>query len=216
MGEVTERAADDVLVGVLELQGDYAEHTAMLRGLGARTRGVRLPQDLDDIDALVIPGGESTTMGKLLVNLEMIDRVQQLAGAGMPMFGTCAGCIMLARELVDYPKQPRIGAMNISVRRNAFGPQIDSFEADLGGDDTDAIFHGQPLRAIHIRAPQIVGCSDDVVKLATHAGQPVLVREGNMLATTFHPEITKDTRIHAYFLDIVRQRVASLRAAEAT
>mmetsp|Transcript_16228 Transcript_16228/g.35187 ORF Transcript_16228/g.35187 Transcript_16228/m.35187 type:complete len:216 (+) Transcript_16228:91-738(+) len=212
MGEAV-REQDGILVGVLELQGDYAEHTAMLRSLGARTKGVRLPQDLEGVDALIIPGGESTTMGKLLVNLGMIERVQELARQGLPMFGTCAGCIMLAKSLEDFPKQPRIGAMDISVRRNAFGPQIDSFEADLAEQETSDVFGGKPLHAIHIRAPQILSCGEGVQRLASHGCHPVLVREHNMLATTFHPEITTDTRIHAYFLDIVRTYAAAKKSA---
>mmetsp|Transcript_1095 Transcript_1095/g.2062 ORF Transcript_1095/g.2062 Transcript_1095/m.2062 type:complete len:211 (+) Transcript_1095:69-701(+) len=195
----------EIIVGVLELHGDYAEHAAMLKHLGVKTRGVRSEEDLNGIHALVIPGGESTVMAKLLVEWGMMKKVKELGALGLPMFGTCAGCIMLAKDLDDYPNQPRIGVINMTVRRNAYGAQIDSFETDVKGDSS--IFKpDQPLHAIHIRAPQILEWDPKSVEiLASYDSKPVLVRQGNLLATTFHPEITKDTRIHQLFINIVKE-----------
>jgi len=192
-------------VGVLELQGDFAEHTAMLRACGVgKVHGVRLSSDLDNLDALVIPGGESTVMSKLLVEQHMMQKIQSLAQHGLPMFGTCAGCIMLARDIAQRPEQPRIGAMDITVDRNAYGSQIDSFET-LVASSHPAFKQGAPLRVVHIRAPAIVQHAEHVHVLAEHAGRPILVRQDALLACTFHPEITTDARVHTLFLDMVLQ-----------
>ncbi|KAA8497080.1 Pyridoxal 5'-phosphate synthase subunit PdxT [Porphyridium purpureum] len=194
------------VIGVLQLQGDFAEHEAMLKSLGAKVRGVRSLEDLESVDALVLPGGESTTIAKLLVALQMMPRLKQrIVEQGMPVFGTCAGCILMANELVDYPEQPRIGCMDISVRRNAYGAQIDSFECEVASD-VQQFQEGPPLRAILIRAPEIMAFNKGAVKLLAHRGErAVLVQQGHMLATTFHPEITTDSRIHAYFLQMVSE-----------
>jgi pyridoxal 5'-phosphate synthase pdxT subunit len=211
-------AATDVaglIVGVLELQGDFAEHTAMLRLCGVQAVvSVRQPKDLaDNLDALVLPGGESTVIGKLLNDLAMLDGVRKLAAAGLPMFGTCAGCILLAKDLPEYPDQPRIGAMDISVKRNSYGRQIDSFETAVRA--VSGIFsNGEPLRVVQIRAPSIERVGDGVVVLAEHAGKPILVRQGNLYGATFHPELTRDSRVHALFLETVRVRKARIVASQ--
>lgn len=201
----------NLTIGVLELQGDFAEHTAMLRRCGAgKVVGVRLPSHLNNLDALIIPGGESTVMSKLLVELDMIKTVQALAKSGLPMFGTCAGCIMLASKILQRPEQPRISAMDISVDRNAYGSQIDSFETFVKSD-FDAFSEGGALRAVHIRAPAITDVGEGVEVLARCRDRPVIVRQNNILACTFHPEITEDTRVHQLFLEMVQQRKQSLK-----
>jgi pyridoxal 5'-phosphate synthase pdxT subunit len=195
-------------VGVLELHGDFAEHSAMLLqcGVGKVVSVRQLAHLTDDLDALVLPGGESTVMGKLLCDLGMMDRVRSLAGAGLPMFGTCAGCILLAADLPCYPDQPRIGAMNISVDRNAYGSQIDSFETHVLPTGNNTTFADKkPLRVVHIRAPAIVKVGDGVQVLAEHRGRPILVRQGNLLGCTFHPELTTDVRVHRMFLELSAQ-----------
>jgi pyridoxal 5'-phosphate synthase pdxT subunit len=196
----------DLCVGVLELHGDFAEHSAMLQRCGVdNVVSVRQVTHLtDDLDALVLPGGESTVMGKLLCDLGMMERLRSLAGKGLPIFGTCAGCILLARDLPKYPNQPRIGAMAISVDRNAYGSQIDSFETHVHGTGK-AFADGTPLRVVQIRAPVITGIADGVRVLAERGGTPILVRQDNLLACTFHPELTNDTRIHRMFLEMAHQ-----------
>lgn len=200
----------DLCVGVLELHGDFAEHSSMLAACGVQ-KIVSLRQAshvTSELDAVVFPGGESTVMGKLLVELDMLKPIQQLASDGVPMFGTCAGCIVLASRLPGYEKQPRIGAMDVAVDRNAYGSQIDSFEASVRA--TDGVFEdGKPLRVVHIRAPAFVDVGPSAQVLAEHAGKPILVRQGQMLSCTFHPELTEDTRIHEYFLDMVCKHKAS-------
>lgn len=200
----------DLCIGVLELQGDFAEHTDMLRRCGAgKVVGIRLAQDLHDLDALVIPGGESTVISKLLVEQDMMDKVKALARDGLPMFGTCAGCIMLASDIQQRPEQPRIGALNVTVDRNAYGSQIDSFET-MVKSSYKAFVDGPPLRVVHIRAPAIVKMGDDVDILAKHHDRPILVRQGGLLACTFHPELTNDARVHQLFLEMVLERKQSL------
>jgi pyridoxal 5'-phosphate synthase pdxT subunit len=195
-------------VGVLELHGDFAEHSAMLLqcGVGKVVSVRQLSHLTDDLDALVLPGGESTVMGKLLCDLGMMDKVRSLAGAGLPMFGTCAGCILLAADLPHYPDQPRIGAMNIAVDRNAYGSQIDSFETLVQPTANNRTFTDKkPLRVVHIRAPAIAKVGEGVQVLAEHGGRPILVRQGNLLACTFHPELTTDIRVHRMFLELSAQ-----------
>jgi pyridoxal 5'-phosphate synthase pdxT subunit len=217
LDKVDRNGAPDVSslrVGVLELHGDFAEHTAMLRLCGVRNVvSVRQPKHLaDNLDALVLPGGESTVMGKLLNELGMLDAVRALAAEGLPMFGTCAGCILLAKDLPEYYDQPRIGAMDITVTRNAYGRQIDSFETSVHA--ASGVFSdGRPLRVVHIRAPAIERAGEGVTVLAEHAGKPILVRQGNLYGATFHPELTRDTRVHTLFLENVLARKAKITAA---
>lgn len=193
-------------VGVLELQGDFAEHTAMLRRCGVgKVVGVRQTENLKDIDALVIPGGESTTISKLLEEQNMMKPIQKLAQEGLPMFGTCAGCILLAREIRQRPNQPRIGAMDIAVDRNAYGSQIDSFEAHVSPSCPE-LQDGGSLRVVHIRAPIIAHVSEPVSVLASYDERPILVQQKSLLACTFHPELTTDIRIHLLFLRLVNER----------
>ncbi len=184
-------------VGVLALQGAFARHAVCLRALGADAREIRTPADLDDVDALVLPGGESTTMSMLLETSGLFDAIAQRLDAGMPTLGTCAGMILLGREILDgRPDQRCFGTVDISVRRNAFGRQVDSFEADLSLGDRS----GEPFRAIFIRAPFVERAGPDVEVLATVDGHPVLCRQGAVIVTAFHPELTPDLRLHDRFL----------------
>jgi 5'-phosphate synthase pdxT subunit len=178
--------------GVLALQGDFARHAHMLADLGLGCREVRSVEELEGIDGLIIPGGESTTIGKLLVRYEMLDPLKALAGRGLPILGTCAGAILLARDIEGHD-QPHLGLMNISVRRNAYGRQIDSFEAEV------RLKEGGLVHGVFIRAPVISSVSAPAEVLAEFEGLPVLVRQGKLLACTFHPELTGDTRIHRLF-----------------
>lgn len=190
-------------VGVLAVQGDFAEHASMLRR-AARDRGqtmtvreVRTPRDLDDLDGLIVPGGESTTIGKLLVAYGLEQPIRSAAQAGLPVWGTCAGMILLARDILGGEPDGRIGLMDMTVRRNAFGRQVDSFETDLDVTGLDA-----PLHAVFIRAPLVERVGDSVETLATLPdGRIVAARQGHLLATAFHPELTPDTSLHAWFID---------------
>ena len=185
-------------IGVLALQGNFREHVAMLRRLGADVREVRLPEQLEGLDGLVIPGGESTTIGKLAALYGLDEAIRRFQGG---VFGTCAGMIVLAREAVDgIHGQPLLGLVDIAVRRNAFGRQVASFEADL-----DVEGEAEPVHAIFIRAPWIEEVGPGVQVLAEAAGHPVLAREGRFLVASFHPELTGDTRVHERFLDLVRE-----------
>jgi pyridoxal 5'-phosphate synthase pdxT subunit len=189
-----------MLIGVLALQGAFIEHQQMLERLGVETREVRQRKHLDGLDGLIIPGGESTTIGKLLDVLDMTERVRELGLAGMPIWGTCAGMILLASD-VGRP-QTVLGLLDIVVRRNAFGSQLDSFEADL----SIAAFGDDPFHAVFIRAPIIERLGDGVAPLATlEDGTVVAAERGNLLATSFHPELTHDARFHQYFLAKVAQ-----------
>jgi len=189
-----------VKVGVLALQGATARHVSMLARLDARPVAVRSPADLDAVDALVLPGGESTTMSMLLESSGLFPAVADRLAGGMPAFGTCAGMILLGGEILDgRPDQRCFGAIDIGVRRNAFGRQVDSFEADLAVDGLgDA-----PLHAVFIRAPVVETVGDDVDVLATVDGRPVLCRRGPVLVAAFHPELGADARLHELFLDEV-------------
>jgi len=189
-------------IGVLALQGAFAEHIAILKTLGVDTVEARLPEELDGIDGLIIPGGESTTITKLMLNYELADKIKKLGQKGLPIMGTCAGMIMLALK-VDKNNRLPTGIMDIAVKRNAFGRQVDSFEIDLGipaiGDE--------PYHAIFIRAPKIEHAGPNVDILAKLPdGTIVAVKEGNLMALAFHPELTDDNRLHQYFLDIVNNR----------
>lgn len=186
-------------IGVLALQGAFAAHLGVLRRLGADACEVRLPVDLDECDALVMPGGESTTMSKLLETSALFDPIAKRIADGMPVFGTCAGMILLAREVLDGRSDQRsFGAIDIAVQRNAYGRQVDSFETDIVIGVLDDPFH-----AVFIRAPRIRRCGADVEILAEHEGAPVLVRSNAVMAASFHPELTDDDRVHQLFLDLV-------------
>jgi 5'-phosphate synthase pdxT subunit len=191
-----------VRIGVLALQGDFAEHQVMLRRIGAEASQVRLPPQLDGLDGLIIPGGESTTIGKLAVTFGLIEPLQRFAGAH-PVWGTCAGAIFLSRDA--RRDQPLLGVMDITVERNAFGRQVDSFAIDLA---VPVLIEPQrPFRAVFIRAPLIEGTGKGVEILARlpdgGAGRIVAARQGRWLATSFHPELTGDDRFHRYFLSLV-------------
>jgi 5'-phosphate synthase pdxT subunit len=189
----------DRLVGVLALQGAFAAHQRALEAAGATTRQVRQPDDLDGLDALVMPGGESTTMSRLLTTSGLFDDVKALVGDGLPVFGTCAGMILLASEVIDgRPDQLSFGAIDISVQRNGYGRQIDSFESDLDVVGFDAPFH-----AVFIRAPKVVAIGANVEVLAEYDGVPVVARQGHVMVASFHPELTADARLHARFLQEV-------------
>mgnify|MGYP000446679900 CR=1 FL=1 len=184
-------------IGVLGLQGDFREHLTLLRSLGVDARDVRTRAQLDEIEGLIIPGGESTTMAHLLEKAGMLSALRERGEQGFPIYGTCAGMILLARELNDSYPENRLALMDIAVKRNAYGRQLDSFEADIHIKDIGE-FH-----AIFIRAPKIVRVGPGVEILAEHDATPVLVRQKNLLASSFHPELTGDTRIHEYFLKMV-------------
>ncbi|MGQ9627229.1 MAG: pyridoxal 5'-phosphate synthase glutaminase subunit PdxT [Anaerolineae bacterium] len=189
-------------IGVLALQGAFAEHIAMLRRLKAEAWEVRLPKDLEGVDGLIVPGGESTTIGKLAVEYGLLKPIRALAGQGKPIWGTCAGMILLAKDIGGLA-QPILGLMDIRVKRNAFGRQVDSFEADLeipALGENEEKFH-----AIFIRAPLIEAVGPEVEVLARlEDGTIVAARQGNLLATAFHPELTYDPRFHRYFLNMAR------------
>ena len=187
------------MVGVLALQGDFQAHGRVLRELGAEVREVRLPQELDGLDGLVIPGGESTTIGKLLIEYGLMGPLRERTRAGWPVFGTCAGAILLAQDIGGLD-QPLIGGLDVRVERNSFGRQIDSFETSLHFPALGK----EPVPAVFIRAPRILGAGPGVDVLATLPdGTHAAVRQGRLLATTFHPELTRDRRVHRYFLDVL-------------
>jgi pyridoxal 5'-phosphate synthase pdxT subunit len=185
-------------VGVLGLQGDFAEHLRTLERIGADAVDVRRPEQFDDIDALIIPGGESTTIGKLAERYQIIPKLKERVAEGMPVWGTCAGAIFIAKDVPGHP-HPIAALMDIGVERNAFGRQLDSFETDL---DVKAL-GSEPYHAIFIRAPKITRTGKDVETLASlEDGTVVAARQGNLLATSFHPELTPDDRFHRYFLTL--------------
>ena len=202
-------------IGILALQGDYDAHRKMLEEqLGAQTRLVRVPKDLAGVDALVLPGGESTTMGKLMQRIGLDTAIQARLQAGMPAYGTCAGMILLSKTIQDRPEQPTLAALNVTVARNAFGRQIDSFEADvpfkpirdyanLQDGSKDKTKNENSVRGVFIRAPYIVETAPDVQVLGHFRDKIVAVQQGNLLATAFHPELTDDPHVHAYFLQLV-------------
>jgi pyridoxal 5'-phosphate synthase pdxT subunit len=192
------------IVGVLALQGDVREHLTALAATGATGRAVRRPAELDGLDALVIPGGESTTMSKLAVEFGLFEPVRDRIAGGLPAYGSCAGMIMLATAVLDgRPDQRTFGGIDMTVRRNAFGRQVDSFESEIDIDGVD----GGPVHAVFIRAPWVekVGGPVTVLGRVAASGRIVAVRQGNLLATSFHPELTGDLRVHRYFVDMVRE-----------
>ena len=193
-----------MIIGVLALQGDFAEHRALFSTLGVETREVRLPSQLDSLDALVIPGGESTTIGKLAVTFDLIEPLRQFGSTHL-IWGTCAGAIFLSRDA--QRDQPLLGLMDIRVERNAFGRQVDSFEVDLPVPQLKDPERTFP--AVFIRAPliEVVGPGVEILArlpVADGEGKIVAAQEGHFLATSFHPELTGDTRFHRYFLDMIR------------
>ena len=194
-------------IGVLALQGDVREHESALSAVGAEVTRVRSLVDLASVDALVIPGGESTTMSKLALSNGLMEPLREARRSGMPMYGSCAGMIMLADRVTDArPDQETIGGLDITVRRNAFGRQVDSFEIDI---DIIKVGH-DPVHAVFIRAPWVESSGPEVEVLGTietgdDAGTIVAVRQGPLLATSFHPELTGDHRIHTMFVEIVRR-----------
>ena len=190
------------IIGVLALQGDFREHLAVLQSLGADARPIRRPEELAQVAGLVIPGGESSVIDKLSRMFGLAGPLKDAIRGGLPVYGTCAGLIMLADRVLDaIVGQESLGGLDISVRRNAFGSQLDSFETDL---DIPAI-GAEPMHAVFIRAPVVEQVGDGVVPLAILAdGRVVAVEQGNLLGTSFHPEMTGDTRFHRYFLDRVR------------
>lgn len=193
-----------MIVGVLALQGDFREHIAMLTTLGVEAREIRTVQELDSVDALVIPGGESTTIGRLASIYGLIEPIRKRCVEGMPVLGTCAGMIFLASSTAQGD-QPQLGVLDACVRRNAFGRQVDSFEADIAVEGLV-----DPMHAVFIRAPWIEKIGAEVEVLASvvddaNETRPVVVRQGRILATSFHPELTSDTRLHEMLLGLVDQ-----------
>lgn len=198
-------------IGVLALQGDVREHLAALDAAGADASSVRRPDELDTVDGIVIPGGESTTMSKLLETFGLFDPLQQRLAAGLPAYGSCAGMIMLASTILDTrPDARHLDALDITVRRNAFGRQVESFETDVDVAGITDVPGAARMRAVFIRAPWVESVAPEVEVLATvpdgpAAGRIVAVRQGQVLATSFHPEVTGDRRVHEYFVEMVRR-----------
>jgi pyridoxal 5'-phosphate synthase pdxT subunit len=193
------------VVGVLALQGDVREHVAAVTACGARALPVRRAAELDRVDGLVLPGGESTTISRLLQVFELLEPLRARLKAGLPAFGSCAGMILLATEVLDTrPDAEHLDALDMTVRRNAFGRQVDSFETDLAV----AGIAGGPMRAVFIRAPRVERVGPEVQVLATIEGAEyaVAVRQGAVLATAFHPEVSGDLRLHQLFVDMIRDR----------
>ena len=188
--------------GVLAIQGGVREHVAMLESAGATAIQVRHKHELESVDALVLPGGESTTIGKLLDRFELLEPLRERVGDGLPVFGTCAGLILLADEVIGRDSAPlRIGGLDVTIERNAYGRQRDSFEADVAVKGLSS-----PVRAAFIRAPVIERAGQEVEVLASWEERPVLVRQGNILASSFHPEVTGDDRLHRMVLEMASGR----------
>ena len=188
-------------IGVLALQGDFREHANMMSALGVDVRLIRLPEDLTGVDGLIVPGGESTTMGKLMQSFGLDQVITERFNSGtLAIYGTCAGMILLASEIQDRSEQPRLGLLEVTVRRNAFGRQKESSEEDLAIEGLASPFH-----AIFIRAPVIIRTGPQVKVLASVSEGPVFVQQGRILASSFHPELVKDTRIHEHFLRLAAE-----------
>jgi 5'-phosphate synthase pdxT subunit len=186
------------VIGVLALQGDVREHARAVEESGARAVPVRRLPEIEAVDGLIIPGGESTTLWRLAVAFDLLDPLRKLLAAGMPAFGSCAGMIMLADRLVDGAEgQQTLGGIDMTVRRNAFGRQVDSFERAVS-------FAGNPFRAVFIRAPWVEQAGPDVTVLGADGGRIIAVRQGHLLATAFHPELTQDRRVHELFVSMVK------------
>lgn len=191
-------------IGVLALQGAVREHLNMLEECGARGIPVKYPDELSFCSGLIIPGGESTTIGKLIEGCGFLEDIRALAQEGVPLFGTCAGLIMMARRLVEGD-QSLLGLMDVTVRRNAFGRQVDSFEAELALKEIDDAH--RPFRGVFIRAPWIEDTGPEVEELGEFKGKVIMARQGNLLVCAFHPELTGDARIHRYFLEMVAESI---------
>ena len=187
--------------GVLALQGAFREHIRMLTSLGVEAVEIRLPGELDDVDGLIIPGGESTTMRKLMDDYRFVDTVKEFAASGKPVFGTCAGCIVMA-ERINGRRQELLNLIDIDVERNSYGRQLESREVDIAGEALGE----EPFHAVFIRAPRILGAGPGVEKLAQYQGNVVLARQKNILVATFHPELTGDSRIHGLFLRMLPRK----------
>jgi pyridoxal 5'-phosphate synthase pdxT subunit len=183
--------------GILALQGDFREHGRLVTSIGAAAIEVRTPAQLADVDRLVIPGGESTTIAKLAVAGDLVRPIQDRARDGMPILGTCAGMIVMAERVIDG--EPLLSLMDVTVRRNAYGRQVESFEADV---DVDGIDH--PVHGVFIRAPWIEDVGPEVRVLSSYEGRPVVLQQGNLLAASFHPELVGETTLHEYFLSLSR------------
>jgi 5'-phosphate synthase pdxT subunit len=196
-----------VKIGILALQGAFREHRRAFARLGVDATEVRLPRHLDGLDALVVPGGESTTMAKLMLAYQLDSAIAAFHANGGAVWGTCAGAILIAREVVGRPEQPRLDLIDLTVARNAYGRQVASFEADLTIDGLDG-----PFRGVFIRAPRIVATGPEVEVLARHDGDAVAAASGRVLATVFHPELAGDDRLHALFLDRFARRAAATAA----
>ena len=188
-------------VGVLALQGAFREHKQALERLGATVREVRLPNHLAELSGVVIPGGESTTMAKLMAAYGLDLSLKDFYEQGGAVWGTCAGAIAIATDIAGQPEQPRLGLLEMSVARNAYGRQVASFEADMSVSTFDNPFH-----AIFIRAPRIVSVGEEVEVLARYGEDPIMVAKGRLMATVFHPELAKDDRVHEYFLEQIVSR----------
>jgi 5'-phosphate synthase pdxT subunit len=205
------------VVGVLALQGDVREHLATLSALGAQALTVRRPEELAAVDALVVPGGESTTMARLAARFGLLEPLRAAVAGGLPVYGSCAGMIMLADRLLDAPPdQVTVGGLDVTVRRNAFGRQVDSFESEVRIEGVE----GGPVHAVFIRAPWVEQAGEGVQVLGRVVGgaadgRIVAVRQGDLVATSFHPELTGDRRVHALFVDIVRRHLAERAGAAA-
>ncbi|AZK45502.1 pyridoxal 5'-phosphate synthase glutaminase subunit PdxT [Paenibacillus lentus] len=192
-------------VGVLALQGAVAEHIRSIESVGAEGVAVKHPEQLQDIDGLIIPGGESTTIGKLMRKYGFIEAVQQFSSEGKPLFGTCAGLIVMAKK-IEGGEEPHLGLMDISVSRNAFGRQRESFETDL-----DVKGLQEPLRAVFIRAPLITEVGEGVEALSTYNDEIVTARQKHLLVSSFHPELTDDVSLHKYFVEMIQEHNAAAR-----
>jgi pyridoxal 5'-phosphate synthase pdxT subunit len=207
----------DPVIGVLALQGDVREHLAAARALGATAVTVRRPEELAGVDGVVLPGGESTTIGKLAARFGLLEPLRAAIAAGLPAYGSCAGMILLADRLLDAPPdQVTVGGLDVTVRRNAFGRQVDSFESEVALEG----LAGGPVHAVFIRAPWVEEAGPGVQVLGRVVGgeadgRIVAVRQGNLVATSFHPELTGDRRVHALFVDIVRRHLAQRAGASA-
>jgi pyridoxal 5'-phosphate synthase pdxT subunit len=185
-------------IGVLALQGAFREHRQMFEKLGAKVIEVRFPEQLENLQGIVVPGGESTTIVKLMGSYGFDKALPEFYKGGGAIWGTCAGAIAIAKDIVGYPEQPRLGLMDMAVERNAYGRQVASFETDVDVETFDTPFH-----VVFIRAPRIASVGKEVEVLATFKDDPIMVKQGQLMATVFHPELTKDTRIHRYFLENV-------------
>ena len=201
MSSLNRNTPSQPLIGVLALQGDFAEHIHMLGEIGVDAVEVRKVEQLFEIDGLIIPGGESTTIVKLLMRFGFVDQLRSRVESGMALWGTCAGMIVIARELTDSYPTP-LNLLDIGVSRNYFGRQVDSFEAEIDIEGID----GEAMRAVFIRAPVVSDVGDGVVKIASlDDGQAVAVKKGRVLASSFHPELTTDTRMHSLFVELARE-----------